>query len=173
MFYRLGLLRLKPILYRWSNTYHLTDEDNQAIAAYLTHLSGGSKAGSMAAQSPVVMTETERMLNTADPSLPLGAQLYLDNCGACHAMDGRGAPEIFPRLDGNDLVTADLATGLIHVILHGAELPSTEHRPAALRMQAHGWRLNDEEVAALATFIRQGWHNQASAVSASEVQPLR
>ncbi len=152
---------------------YLTDEDNQAIAAYLTHLSGGTKAGSMAAQSPVVMTETERMLNTADPSLPLGAQLYLDNCGACHAMDGRGAPEIFPRLDGNDLVTADLATGLIHVILHGAELPSTEHRPAALRMQAHGWRLNDEEVAALATFIRQGWHNQASAVSASEVQPLR
>ena len=66
-----------------------------------------------------------------------------------------------------------MPTGLIHVILHGAQLPSTELRPEALRMQGHAWRLDDDEVAALATFLRQGWHNQASAVSAGAVQPLR
>lgn len=105
--------------------------------------------------------------------MPLGSRLYLDNCAGCHAVDGRGAAEIFPTLDGNTLVNGDSATGLIHIILHGAQLPSTELRPTALRMQGHAWRLSDEDVAELATFVRQGWHNQASDVSASAVQPLR
>lgn len=152
---------------------YLTAEDNLAIAAYLTHLSGSTEAGSLSSQGDTAVTETERLLTSADPSMPLGPRLYLDNCGGCHAVDGRGAAEIFPALDGNALVTAKSATGLIHTILHGAELPSTELRPEALRMQGHAWRLDDDEVAELTTFLRQGWHNQASAVSASAVQPLR
>lgn len=152
---------------------YLTDEDNLAIAAYLTHLSGSTDAGSLSSAAQRTATETEKLLISADPSMPLGPRLYLDNCVGCHFADGRGAAEIFPALDGNALVNAELPTGLIHVILHGAELPSTEHRPARLRMQGHAWRLNDEEVAALATFVRQGWHNQASTVSASAVKPLR
>ena len=152
---------------------YLSAEDNLAIAAYLTHLSGSSEAGSLSSASDKTATETEKLLTNADPSMPLGPRLYLDNCAGCHFDNGRGAPEIFPELDGNVLVTAELATGLIDVILHGAELPSTEIRPARLRMQGYAWRLSDEEVAALATFVRQGWHNQASAVSASQVAPLR
>lgn len=152
---------------------YLTDEDNLAIAAYLTHLSASSKEAVLSLQEDKAPTETERLLTSADPSMPLGARLYLDNCGGCHFVDGRGAAEIFPALDGNTLVNADSATGLVHVILHGAQLPSTAHRPARLRMQGHAWRLSDEEVAALATFVRQGWHNHASAVNASAVQPLR
>lgn len=152
---------------------YLTAEDNLAIAAYLTHLTGSSEVGTLSAQSPTAPTETERLLTSADPAMSLGARLYIDNCGGCHAVDGRGAPEIFPALDGNALVTAGSPTGLIHVILHGAQLPSTELRPEALRMQGHAWRLSDEEVAELATFVRQGWHNQASGVTAGEVKPLR
>lgn len=152
---------------------YLTDEDNLAIAAYLTHLSGSSELGTLSSAPQKERTETEKLLTSADPSMPLGPRLYLDNCAGCHFDDGRGAAEIFPALDGNALVNAELATGLIHVILHGAELPSTEQRPARLRMQGHAWRLSDEEVAALATFVRQGWSNQASAVSASAVKPLR
>lgn len=152
---------------------YLTSEDNHAIAAYLTHLSGSSEAGTLSAESATAPTETERLLTSADPAMSLGARLYIDNCGGCHAVDGRGAAEIFPALDGNALVTAGSPTGLIHVILHGAELPSTELRPEALRMQGHAWRLSDEEVAELATFVRQGWHNHASDVSTSAVQPLR
>lgn len=152
---------------------YLTDEDNLAIAAYLTHLSASSNEGALSLQEDKTPTQTERLLTSADPSMPLGARLYLDNCGGCHFVDGRGAAEIFPALDGNTLVNADSATGLIHVILHGAELPSTTHRPARLRMQGHAWRLSDEEVAALATFVRQGWHNQATAVSANAVKLLR
>lgn len=167
---------------------YLTREDNLAIAAYLKHISGGNASaaqetgGQQAApqdaavqQRPAVSspTETERLLASANPDMPLGARLYLDNCAGCHFVDGKGAPEIFPSLDGNLLVTAPSPNGLLHVILHGAQLPSTAQRPARLRMQGYDWRLSDEEVAALATFVRQGWNNQGAAVSAAEVAPLR
>lgn len=150
---------------------YLTDEDNLAIAAYLKHISGGDKAPASPAKAEP--TQTEKLLVSADPSMPLGARLYLDNCVACHFANGKGAAEIFPELAGNALVTADSPNGLIHVILHGAELPSTEKRPMRLRMQGYDWRLSDQEVAELATFVRQGWGNKASAVTADQVKPLR
>ena len=123
--------------------------------------------------SDLAFEATEKLLASADPSMPLGARLYMDNCVGCHFANGRGASEIFPALDGNAMVNGASATGLIHTILYGAELPSTEERPARLRMQGYDWRLNDEEVAALATFVRQGWHNQASEVSADAVAAVR
>jgi mono/diheme cytochrome c family protein len=42
-----------------------------------------------------------------------------------------------------------------------------------LRMQGYENRLSDDEVAALATFLRQGWHNKAAAVSADDVKAVR
>ncbi len=152
---------------------YLTDDDNMAIAAYLKHLSGSADTAKASSSGKPEPTDTEKLLASADPKMPLGARLYTDNCAGCHFANGRGAPEIFPALDGNALVTAASPTGLISVILHGAELPSTEKRPERLRMQGYAWRLSDDEVAELATFVRQGWHNKASAVSAGAVAPLR
>ena len=151
----------------------LNDDDNKGIAAYLKHLSGTTDADVASSSGKVEPTDTEQLLVSADPSMPLGPRLYLDNCIGCHAANGRGAPEIFPALADNSLVNATSPTGLISVILHGAQLPSTEKRPARLRMQGYAWRLSDEEVAELATFVRQGWNNQASAVGTSAVALLR
>jgi len=149
---------------------YLTADDHRAIAMYLKHISGGERAAPVVDDAP---TETQTLLTRADPSMPLGARLYLDNCAACHFVDGKGAAEIFPSLDGNALVNAESPAGLIHVILHGADLPSTQTRPMRLRMQGFGWRLSDEDVAALASFVRQGWHNRAASVTAAQVAPLR
>ena len=103
----------------------------------------------------------------------LGPRLYLDNCNACHYATGRGADEVFPELNGSSLVTADSPTGLISMILHGGALPSTAERPARLRMPGFGYRLSDDEVATLATFLRQAWTNKSDLVSASAVSDLR
>ena len=46
-------------------------------------------------------------------------------------------------------------------------------RPARLRMPDFGYRLSDDEVATLATFLRQAWTNTADLVSASAVAGLR
>ncbi|MBO0139862.1 cytochrome c [Agrobacterium sp. Ap1] len=151
---------------------YLTHEDNMAIATYLKKI-GTAPANVSAASAKPEVTETEKLLTDAKPDMPLGPRLYLDNCAACHIVNGKGAGETFPELDGNSLVTAKSPKGLISVILHGAELPSTADRPMKLRMQGYDNRLSDEEVATLATFLRQGWHNKAPSVSAAEVKAVR
>ncbi|WP_185067116.1 hypothetical protein [Pseudomonas brassicacearum] len=40
-------------------------------------------------------------------------------------------------------------------------------------MPGFAWRMSDEEVAQLLTFIRSTWGNQAPAVSAAQVRQLR
>ena len=74
---------------------------------------------------------------------------------------------------GYSLVNADDPQGLIHVILAGSRLPSTADAPEAIEMPGFGWRLNDEEVAKLATFIRDSWGNKSKSVNADEVKKIR
>ena len=40
-------------------------------------------------------------------------------------------------------------------------------------MPGVGWRLSDDEVAQLASFVRQSWGNQAPKVDAAQVGPIR
>ncbi len=150
------------------STQHMSDADLTAIATYLKHISLPSGA-------PAVVKDpdtTTAMLASAKPDT-LGARLYLDNCNACHFSNGMGADGVFPELNGNSTVTAKLPKGLVSVILHGAHMPSTETRPAPLRMPGFAGRLSDAEVAELATFVRGAWSNSAKAVSVEEAAKVR
>jgi mono/diheme cytochrome c family protein len=80
---------------------------------------------------------------------------------------------VFPTLAGSELVNAENPNGLIEIILNGARLPSTPKAPTRLTMPDFGWRLNDQQIADLATFVRGGWGNRAGAVSASDVRQVR
>ena len=64
-------------------------------------------------------------------------------------------------------------TGLIHTILAGAQQPSTARAPSTLAMPGFANRLTDEEAAQLSTFIRQGWSNNAPAVTVKDVSEVR
>ncbi|MEN4536944.1 cytochrome c [Pantoea agglomerans] len=148
---------------------HMTDADLKAIAAYLKFLGGNPP---LQAYNVQAQQATEAKL-TAAKHLSEGERLYLDNCGACHFVTGKGAPGIFPELDQATIVNAKDPTGLIHTILAGAQQPSTAKAPSKLAMPGFGQRLSDEEVAQLATFIRQGWSNTAPAVSKDQVAEVR
>jgi mono/diheme cytochrome c family protein len=163
---------------------HLTDADNLAMAAFLKGIDGAtvevpqsfaSKASMAlpAAPADAAGEATTKMLTEASPDMPLGARLYIDNCAACHFVTGKGAPEIFPELAGNDLVTGSETKPLISIILHGAEVPSTAKRPMRLVMQGYADRLSDDEVAELATFVRSAWGNSAGPVKAADVAAVR
>ena len=150
------------------STQFLTEADLTAMAAYLVSLNPPTTKP--ATNTP---TETEKLLISANPSMALGPRLYLDNCSACHFSTGRGANGVFPELDGSSLVTAKSPTGLLSIILHGAALPSTAKRPERLRMPGFGDRLSDDEVATLATFLRQAWTNTSGPVTTAAVSNLR
>ncbi|MHC9056916.1 c-type cytochrome [Pantoea sp. SS70] len=148
---------------------HMTDADLKAIASYLKFL-GGNPA--LQAYDVKKQQATEAKL-TAAKGLSEGERLYIDNCGACHFVTGKGAPGIFPELDQATIVNAKDPTGLIHTILAGAQQPSTEKAPSTLAMPGFAKRLDDDQVAKLATFIRQGWSNNAPAVTKDQVAEVR
>jgi mono/diheme cytochrome c family protein len=153
-----------------NSTSHMSDEDLLAMAVYLKSLAAEGQ--------PVHAQVTERSdattaKLTAAKDLSLGQRLYLDNCGACHFVSGKGAEQVFPRLDGASIVNAENATALVHVILAGAQTPSTERAPSVLPMPGFAQRLDDAQVAELATFVRQGWSNNGSAVSPELVHAVR
>jgi mono/diheme cytochrome c family protein len=150
------------------STQYLNDADLRAVATYLKTLPSDTRAGSSFKTDPT----TARAL-AAGEEVDRGAQLYDDNCAACHHTDGRGAPRALPAIAGNSSVLAADPTSIIHVILQGSQLSATSSAPSRLGMPGFGWRLSDEEVAQLGSFIRQSWGNHAATITAAEVRKLR
>ncbi|GHB34118.1 cytochrome c [Salinicola rhizosphaerae] len=157
-----------------NSTTHLTDKDLMGIAQYLKSLSANpaGDGATTADQRQQATDETAAHLQAAK-NLSDGERLYIDNCAACHLDDGNGAERVFPPINGNSLANADDPTGLIHTILAGAKPPATPTIPAQLPMPGFGWRLSDDEVATLATFVRGAWGNDGGAVTADQVAKVR
>ena len=102
-----------------------------------------------------------------------GEAIYLDNCVACHEGGGTGIAQLFSALKGSPSVQSADATTLIRVVLQGAQSVATDPVPTDPSMPALGWKLSDEEVASVITYIRNSWGNSATSVSASEVRSTR
>jgi alcohol dehydrogenase (quinone), cytochrome c subunit len=150
------------------STQHLKPDDLRAIALYLKTLPPATgSVGTFTADDA-----TARALAAGEESGP-AAKLYIDNCAACHLTNGKGPNGAFPAIAGNSIVLGADPTSLIHIVLTGAKIPPTRERPSALGMPGFGWRLSDEQVAQLLTFVRKSWGNNAPAVDASHVAALR
>lgn len=150
------------------STQNMTDEDLSAMAAYIKSLpETGAKRASFAASEATV----QKIMSGNDSER--GVQLYLDNCSACHRVDGKASGKVFPALPGNPTVLQEDPTSLIRVILAGARLPSTKAAPSDLGMPGFAWRLSDQETAELVTFVRTAWGNKAPPVGANEVAQVR
>jgi mono/diheme cytochrome c family protein len=149
------------------SSQYLTAEDARATARYLKSIRSPSAAGTFAYDG-----STDRSLRAGDATRR-GAMTYLDNCAACHRPDGRGYEGVFPPLAGNAAVEASNPTSVVSIILNGSSTPRTSQTPAQFAMPAFGWRLSDQEVADVATFVRSSWGNRAEATGEAEVNHLR
>jgi mono/diheme cytochrome c family protein len=150
------------------STQHLTDDDLLAIASYLKTLPPAPDDASLYAANPATAAAL-----AAGREADRGAELYDDNCAACHRTDGGGSPKALPKIAGNPTVLSANADSLIRIVLNGSSLPGTAGAPSALGMPGFAWRLSNEEVAELLTFIRGSWGNRAPGVSAREVGEVR
>lgn len=143
-----------------NSTRHLSADDIAAMATYLKQLPAIDEA----------------------PGLPVDAQVmgrgrtvYNLHCGTCHLPTGEGDPEMAPRLNAGSLVVqSDNPASMINTILYAPQLP--EHGlPQRWRepMEEFQYLLDDEEVAAAATYIRNSWDNSAGLVTAEQVARQR
>ena len=150
------------------STQHLSADDLRSMARYLKQLP--ARAGRAEAWSPKADTTTVR-LRAGDYSEP-GATRYVEHCAACHRLDGRGAPRVFPALANNSIVFADDPSSLIQVTLAGGAMPRTPHDKMAFVMPGFD-QLRNREVTEILNFIRNGWGNHGSAISESDVARMR
>ncbi|MFC6340165.1 c-type cytochrome [Pseudomonas sp. CCM 7891] len=150
------------------STQHLNDGDLQAMAAYLKTLPAGDRQVSSFKADPTTANAL-----AAGQEDSRGAELYVDNCAACHRTNGQGYARVFPKIAGNSSVLAQDPVSMIRLVLTGSKLPATATAPSELGMPGFAWRLSDAEVAQLLTFIRSSWGNQAPAVRSAQVKQLR
>lgn len=103
----------------------------------------------------------------------LGEQLYGQVCQTCHQANGQGVPGVFPTLHDAPLAVNEKEK-LVALILHGLEGKLVRDNGTYDAMMPP-WesRLNDEELAAVATYVRQSFDNKASEVMAEDVTPIR
>ena len=102
-----------------------------------------------------------------------GQAIWEDECSACHRMDGSGVPRYFPPIKASANLQQANATTVLHYILAGAHRAPTDRAPTPFAMPAFWWKLDDGQIAAVATYARNSWGNQAAAVAADDVARLR
>jgi mono/diheme cytochrome c family protein len=87
--------------------------------------------------------------------------------------NGEGLPGVFPPIKGNSGVHAHDPTSLARLVLEGAPSAVTSSKPEGFAMPAFDWKLSDRDVAAVLTYIRASFGNQADPVKASKVADVR
>lgn len=130
-----------------------------ALATAILLLATAGCGGHRAAQARLAQAQRGNLASAND-----GARVYITNCSSCHQLDGRGVPGAFPPLAGNPVVTGD-PRRLLAIVADGRRGP--------IRVAGHvydgempAWKglLSDGEIAAVVSYIRASWRNNAAAV---------
>jgi mono/diheme cytochrome c family protein len=141
-----------------NSTALMSDQDLRAIAVYLKDQPAGPSGD----------------VRDADlGAMRRGKAIYSDACASCHMLEGGGQSRTFPPIAGNAMLQQGDPAGLIHLILAGGRSAPTPTRPTALSMPSFAWKLTDQQIADVSTFIRNDWGNRAEPVNASAVAVLR
>jgi len=155
-------------------TQHLTDADLRAIGVFLAALpvdrfdAGPNRRFDASA----VGVGAARDARSA-PWFARGQRRYGEHCAGCHGEDGEGVPNAYPALAGNRAVTMEPPVNVVRIAAHGGFPPATAGNPRPFGMPPFTQALDDAELAAVLSFVRNAWGNRASALSAPDVSRYR
>lgn len=102
-----------------------------------------------------------------------GAATYAARCAACHQASGQGLPGVFPPLAGSEWVNGKPEL-LASILLHGVQGRITVKGLAFDgAMPAFKDQLDDESLAAVASYARAQWGNAGAPIPAGTVASVR
>ena len=151
-----------------NSTPYLSDGDIDAIADLSEIAAGDIDAAGL---SPMTMRPRRRCAaamrrSRAPPSTPALARPVMGSMP-------RASRPYMPALAGNPIVLDDDPSSLINLVLNGSNPLVVKGTPDAYRMPQFRLQFSDQDIADVVTFIRNGWGNQAPAVTAAQVAELR
>ena len=136
--------------------------------------SGDEELGRLATAASQVVTWPGKPRPATPASRPLtpeeqqrmeqGEELYANLCASCHQADGRGLEGVAKSLVGSQWATA-IPPQVTRIVLHGKE--------GEMLMPPLGQTMSDEQIAAVLTYVRRSWGNEASAISPDQVAEAR
>lgn len=161
---------------------YLDDPDKKVVAtekaiqlvAYLTALKQPKMPEGVEAPEFIPFSKKDKEMvssaggDAAGASGLNGETLFMNNCAACHQASGKGVPGAFPPLDGSGIANDSNAETMIKIVLEGYNA-----RPDYGPMPGLGDQLSDAEIAAILTYERSSWGNDASAVEEEDVKEVR
>lgn len=145
------------------STQYLTEADNKAMVKYLT--------GDLPLE-PVPLPKAD-VADAGNTALAEGRSHYLALCAGCHAANGQGKPNVTVALAGNSTVRNANAHNLIQVMLSGIEAKQFPNNQARQTMPGFAADLNNQQLAALANYLRASWGGQKPDVQPENIQSLR
>lgn len=99
-----------------------------------------------------------------DELMAKGEQIYATSCAACHQANGEGLAGVFPGLKGSVIATGDISKH-IGVVMNGV---------TGTAMAAYAAQMNDVDLAAVITYERNAWGNNAGdMVQPSDIKAAR
>lgn len=143
-------------------TQHLSDDDAAALAGWLRTLPQISR-----------QARQKRPASVGQSVIMAGEQIYRRQCADCHGAQGEGKPPAYPPLASNRAVTMNSVDNLLQTVLYGGFNAATEGYPRPFGMPPFMLTLNDREIAAVLSYIRSAWGNEADAVTQTQVHGLR
>jgi putative heme-binding domain-containing protein len=141
----------------------------------------GGKFVAAAEAPPIPKFDPPKHFSAADQLVyKLGTKVFMRDahCMTCHQPTGNGLGNVYPSLTGSPWVVGS-EERLIKATLHGLwgkmEVNGKTYDPAlgVPPMTAFGSLLDDKELAAVLTFVRNSWGNKAPVVSAETVKKVR
>jgi len=147
----------------YNSLQYMTDEDMRAMAVYLKTLPKRDAEAPPTSQARLV----------APAVMETGRKLYASQCAMCHGMEGKGFPPAYPPLAGNQSITMASPVNSIRMVLNGGYAPGTKKNPRPHGMPPFNHILDDEEAAAVVTYIRVAWENSGTPVAPAQVNELR
>jgi mono/diheme cytochrome c family protein len=141
----------------WRN--QLSDAEIAAVLTYVRSAWGNS--------APAV--SSDQVASARSPEAMSGAAIFAAKCSICHQPSGQGT-DAFPPLAGNPVVNATDPATMIGVIVNGRTGPLTVNgKTFNGRMPTWNGQLTVADIAAVATYVRSSWGNNAPPVTEQEV----
>ena len=115
---------------------------------------------------PAPVVEVAPLSAEEEKQFSAGGEIYKNLCVGCHQPDGRGKEKMAPSLVESRYAIGPDSGASIRILLAGKEGPVGLMPPL-------GGALNDDQIAAVLTYVRREWGNTGSPVPSDDVTEIR
>ena len=145
---------------------------------YLDNHGGGFSAKVYAPYESLAKLEDSQPVSTGpEATIREGHKVFQAYCEVCHQANGLGGPNGCPPLVASEWVVGGGPNRIIRLVLNGGTGPITvkgqQYNVGGTVMTPQRETLNDKQIAAVLSYVRNEWGNKGDVVKEEQVKKVR